>query len=152
MIRFERILCPTDLSDPSFYALSQGVEMARHFGAELIVLYVVPTVPPILPGPGYSVFPVEGYEKALEEAAAPRLEAVARERIPPDVRARTLLRRGDAAAQILLVSDDDKADLIVIATHGMTGWHHFVFGSVTEKVVRLAHCPVLTLRQPRPPQ
>ncbi len=48
--------------------------------------------------------------------------------------------------EILRIAEHDSADLIVISTHGMTGWHRLVFGSVTEKVVRLAPCPVLVLR------
>jgi nucleotide-binding universal stress UspA family protein len=48
--------------------------------------------------------------------------------------------------EILRIAEHNHADLIVIATHGMTGWHRLVFGSVAEKVVRLAHCPVLVMR------
>jgi nucleotide-binding universal stress UspA family protein len=149
MIRVSKILCPTDMSEPSVYAAEKAAEIASKFDAELLLLHVLPVVPVLLPGPGYAAFPVEGYEKALEEEAMRRLGAFTDKALPPGTKYRQLVLRGDAAAQIMLTADDEKVDLIVIATHGMTGWHHFVFGSVTEKVVRLAHCPVLTLRQPR---
>lgn len=149
MLSVKKILCPTDMSDPSVYAAEKAAEIARKFDAEVLVLHVLPVVPVLLPGPGYAAFPVEGYEKALEEEAQRRMGEFTRRAFPPDVKSRQIVVRGDAAAQIMLTADDEKVDLIVIATHGMTGWHHFVFGSVTEKVVRLAHCPVLTFRQAR---
>lgn len=149
MLTVNRILCPTDLSDPSFHALDKAIELARHFGAELLLLHVVPDVPP-LPNSGAGAFPVVEYERALEESARGRMTKLVAEKVPPDVKVRWIVTRGDAATQILLASEDEKVDLVVIATHGMTGWRHLIFGSVTEKVVRLEHRPVLTLR--RPPQ
>jgi nucleotide-binding universal stress UspA family protein len=57
-----------------------------------------------------------------------------------------MLGRGDAASEIVRIAKEKGADLIVIATQGNTGWRHFAFGSVAEKVVRLATCPVLSIR------
>jgi nucleotide-binding universal stress UspA family protein len=54
--------------------------------------------------------------------------------------------QGDPAPQIVRLADDEAADIIVIATHGLAGWRKFMFGSVTEKVIRLANCPVLSIR------
>jgi nucleotide-binding universal stress UspA family protein len=56
----------------------------------------------------------------------------------------------DVAGNILDVVDREKADMIVVSTHGLTGWHPLVFGSIAEKVLKLAHCPVLLLRTPKP--
>jgi len=61
---------------------------------------------------------------------------------------RQIVVLGGAADEIIRISGEEKVDLIVIATHGQTGWRHMVFGSVAEKVVRLAPCPVLTVRAP----
>jgi nucleotide-binding universal stress UspA family protein len=61
-----------------------------------------------------------------------------------------MVGHGDAAGEIVLIAEKEHVDLIVIATHGWTGLRHLVFGSVAEKVVRLAPCPVLTIRAPRP--
>ena len=60
-----------------------------------------------------------------------------------------MVGHGDVADEIVRIGEIEKADLIVIATHGTTGWRRFMFGSVAEKVVRLAKCPVLTIRNPQ---
>ena len=59
------------------------------------------------------------------------------------------MSHGDPAKEIVRIAIDENIDMIVIATHGLTGWQHIVFGSVAEKVVRFAECPVLTVRGPR---
>ena len=59
----------------------------------------------------------------------------------------TSVTHGYAAEEIIRAAEAEKADMIVIATHGGTGWQHLIFGSVAEKVVRLASCPVLTIRK-----
>lgn len=151
MLIVKRILCPTDLSEPSFQALEMATEIARQFQAELLVMHVVPQVPPMVPGPGYSAFPIEGYQEALVENARTAMASLVKEKIPPDVATQTRVVTGDPAAQIMLVSEDDKVDLVVIATHGLSGWRHLIFGSVTEKVLRLATRPVLVLRQKQEP-
>lgn len=147
MLQARRILCPTDMSEPANHALGKAIEIARHFDAELLLLHVVPSVPVLLPGPGFVAFPVEGYEKALEEEARKKLHEI-EGRIPAGVKFQTIVRHGDAANQILLSAEELKVDLVVIASHGMTGFHHFIFGSVTEKVVKFLHQPILVLRPP----
>jgi nucleotide-binding universal stress UspA family protein len=62
------------------------------------------------------------------------------------LRTRTVVGHGDPANEIVCIAEQEQIDLIVIATFGKTGWRRFAFGSVTEKVVRLASCPVLTVR------
>ncbi|HUV14514.1 MAG TPA: universal stress protein, partial [Acidobacteriota bacterium] len=64
------------------------------------------------------------------------------------VKSRTMVSYGDPAKEIVRIAEEESVDLIVIATHGLTGWQHLVFGSVAEKVVRTAKCPVLTVRCP----
>jgi universal stress protein A len=71
------------------------------------------------------------------------------ERIPKEIVARPFIGHGDAGYEIVRIARDERADLIVIATHGLTGWRHLIFGSVAERVVRSAACPVLTVRAPR---
>jgi nucleotide-binding universal stress UspA family protein len=66
-------------------------------------------------------------------------------RIPKDVQSQAKIEQGEAADEILRAAREEGADVIVIATHGLTGWRHMVFGSVAEKVVRTAPCPVLTI-------
>jgi nucleotide-binding universal stress UspA family protein len=94
-------------------------------------------------------FDVVSYEKQLEASAVESLEEVIKQRVRPPVKAvHPTVLRGDAAPQIASFAAKKKLDLIVIATHGRTGWRRLAFGSVAEKVVRLAPCPVLTIQKP----
>jgi len=85
----------------------------------------------------------------MEVYAKTTLEQVMQERISDRVKVSTMIQVGSAADQIVNTAAAEEFDLIVIATHGLTGWRRFVFGSVAEKVVRLAECPVLTIHQPK---
>jgi nucleotide-binding universal stress UspA family protein len=78
-----------------------------------------------------------------------QLKAIVSKRVPRNLKVRTLIGHGNAAHEIVRLAEEEKVNLIVIATHGHTGFHHLVVGSVAEKVVRLAHCPVLAVREPR---
>ena len=142
---FKRILCPLDFSDPSHEALKKATELASHFGSELLILHVIPAVP--LPAdPNYIFSAVDDYEDALHQDAEQRLAEVIAKQIPKGINCRPLVRHGDPASEIVLAAEEEKVDLLVISTHGHTGLNHLVFGSVAEKVVRHAHCPVLTIR------
>lgn len=72
-----------------------------------------------------------------------------KKRISSNVAHRTIIFQGNPADQIVEAAESEKADMIVTATHGWTGWRRFIFGSVVEKVVRFALCPVLTVPAPR---
>jgi nucleotide-binding universal stress UspA family protein len=148
MLTFKNILCPTDFSEPSYEGLKYAIELAARFGAELSVVHVLPVVPPLPPDPNY-VFEVPEYERALHLEAEGKLRALTEEMVPKEIRVRTLIGHGNAGNEIVRIAKDEGADLIVIATHGLTGWRHLVFGSVAERAVRAAACPVLTVRAPR---
>ncbi len=148
MLPIERILCPTDFSDASRGSVEAGVELARHFGAELILLHVVPVLPALPPDPNF-VFRVPEFERLLHADAEKRLGELRAAVAGRDVPARVVVAHGSAADEILAVARRERADVVVIATHGSTGLGHLVFGSVAEKVVRHAECPVLTVRRPK---
>jgi nucleotide-binding universal stress UspA family protein len=76
------------------------------------------------------------------------LQEVVKQKVSKELHTRQIVVLGEAANEIIRISQETKADIIVIATHGQTGWRRFVFGSVAEKVVRLALCPVLTIQAP----
>ena len=86
--------------------------------------------------------------EAVEATAKKSLQEVINQRVPKELRARQIIVLRGAADEIIRITEEEKVDLIVIATHGQTGWRHMIFGSVAEKVVRLAPCPVLTIRAP----
>ena len=146
MLPVHRILAPTDFSDISVETITRASELAEHFGAELLVLHVIPPVPTLPSDPHYN-FEVPAYQEALKENADRRLSETVRSQLGNDVRVRCLVTHGDPAREIVRVAEEEGVGLIVIATHGLTGWQHIVFGSVAEKVVRTARCPVLTVRR-----
>jgi len=129
--RIARILVPTDFSVSSMWALRYGEELARRFGADIILVHVQSPVPPPEAGPA---------RKELEALAALLGER--------GVRAHFALRVGGLAEEILAVGGKEHADLIVMGTHGRTGIAHVLMGSVAETVVRRSACPVLTVRKP----
>jgi universal stress protein A len=147
MLPLKKIVCPTDFSEPSFEALQAAVELARHFSAELIVVHVVQPIPLVAAEHmGSVVFNVQAYQEEMEQAALKKLQQLLAERVAAAIAVRPLVALGDPADQIVRAADDAKADLIVIATRGQTGIKRLVFGSVAEKVVRLAGTPVLSIR------
>jgi nucleotide-binding universal stress UspA family protein len=145
MLPVKVIFCPIDFSDPCYKGLEAACELASHFKADLRLINVVPVLPGLPNDPNY-VLKVPEYELQLHKDAESRLQQVMQERIPKELRASFVIGHGDAAEEIVRVSDEEKVDLIVIATHGESGWHRLWFGSVAERVVRSALRPVLTIR------
>ncbi|HST09654.1 MAG TPA: universal stress protein [Terriglobales bacterium] len=146
MLPVKLILCPTDFSGPACTCVRTASELAQHFGAELLLVNVVPALPSVPPDPNY-VFKIPEYERYLHADAERHLREEREKLVAKNVKVRTQVGHGSAAEEIVLIAKTEKADLIVISTHGSTGLERLVFGSVAEKVVRLAECPVLTVRQ-----
>ena len=109
-------------------------------------MHVVTPIPfiPIHDDP--SSFNLPLYEKEMESSAQKSLDEVFKGKIPDSINGRTMVMQGDPATQIVRLADDEHAEMIIIATHGLTGLRKFMFGSVTEKVIRFANCPVLSIR------
>ena len=148
MLPIHKILCPTDFSDPSLAGVTAADELAVHFGARLELVTVVT---PIYPA-GMAAVPA-GYQAAeiheeMVSHATRSLEKVVAERVTPGLRTEQFVAHGNAADEIIAIAEREAVDLLVIATHGWTGWRRLVFGSVAEKVVRSASCPVLTVNGP----
>jgi nucleotide-binding universal stress UspA family protein len=153
MLPLRRLLVTTDFSETSLQALPIAVELASHFGAELLLVHVLPLdaptpwdIPPYADF-GLASLPLAEYETQVRQEVERRLATVAAKHAA-GVTVRSLVARGDASAEIGRLATAEKADLIVLATHGWTGWRHLVFGSVAEKVLREAPCPVLSVRTP----
>jgi len=144
MLPFERILCPTDFSEPACTGIVAAGEMAKRFSAELILMHAVGPIPALDTPAGISSFDVAAYQRELTGSAERYLEE-RRAKVPEGVPVRTLVTHGEAGHEIVRVAEEEGVDLIVMATHGATGWRHRIFGTVTEKVVRTAHCSVLTV-------
>ena len=139
------ILAPIDFSDASRAALDVAVDMASRFGAELLLVYVVPAIPDL--PKDVSIFKEGEYDKSLENKDAQRLKELAATVANKNVKVRTELGTGDdVGMELVRIAENDHVDMIIIATHGMTGWREFAFGTVAEKVLKQGECPVLLLR------
>ena len=129
-------------------ALRTAQELADTFGGELLLVHVVPPTPvpsPTIEGALTPPFDVVAYEEQLREHYRASLERLRRERLSHKTKVRVRVVTGDPATEIVRLANEEKSDLIVLPTHGRTGLSHVFFGSVAEKVVRHAECPVLTL-------
>jgi len=146
---YKHILCPVDFSEPSETGLKEAIDLATRFAAELVVLHVVPPVPVAAFPPVSGSFDVGGYSTELTRSANEGLVKLIKERVPEGIHARPLAILGDPAHEIVRIAQEEDVDLIVLATHGESGWHRFLFGSVVEMVVRKATCPVMTIPEPR---
>jgi nucleotide-binding universal stress UspA family protein len=148
MLPLRKILWPTDFSEPSYHALEVADELAVHFSAELLLVHVVPPVPVVPASPEPMGFDIPSYQLEMEASAKESLLLVVEERISPNVNHHSMVILGDPAGEIVQAAAEQGADVIVTATHGLTGWRRFIFGSVAEKVIRLAPCPVLSIQAP----
>jgi nucleotide-binding universal stress UspA family protein len=149
VLPFKKILHPTDFSQPAEEALHAALEMARHFSAELLIVHVVPPVPVVSSTAAPTSFNVSLYEQELVQSSRKMLDDWVRNKgASGKISVTPFLLQGDAAEKILQAARETRPDLILMATHGQTGWRHFVFGSVAEKVVRMSPCPVLTIHPP----
>jgi nucleotide-binding universal stress UspA family protein len=146
MLPIRKILCPIDFSDSSYNVLEAACELALHFSAELIALHVIPPIPVLATGHiSPSVMRVERLVQEMEESSKKLLEENVARRVPKGISVRCRVIQGHPAELIVETAEQEKAELIMIATRGQTGLKRFVSGSVTEKVVRLSACPVLVV-------
>jgi len=143
-----KILLPIDFSPSSKAALEMAADLARHFHAELHLLNVIPmfpttTLPDLVPE---SQFLQE--TRALLEDHLAKCQATLRAK---GVKSTSSIEVGnDVAGNIMEVVEREHIDMIVISTHGISGWRPLVFGSIAEKVVKLVQCPLLLLRSVSP--
>jgi nucleotide-binding universal stress UspA family protein len=145
MITLKRILVPTDFSEPSRSALRYGMAFAENFGAALHLLYVVEE-PYLLPPGGEGYLPPADYPQQIEKVAREQMEQF----IPADWRqkhgATLAFQHGTPFVEIVRYARREQIDLIVMGTHGRGAIAHMLLGSVAERVIRKAPCPVLTVR------
>lgn len=132
----ETILVPVDGSKASSEAIPLATELARVFGSKLVLLHAAPDA---VPGPGQAESRTEEMASQILELHKSRLERTG-------VETRIRIEREVPVAAILRAIDEEKADLVAMTTHGRSGLSRWIFGSVSEDVLRHAPCPVLVLR------
>ncbi len=145
MIKLRKVLVPTDFSESARHALTYGISFAREYEAELTLLHVVENLTvgyasDLFPVPMAEVFQeISGYAKA--ELAKLGTEARAK-----SVTVEEVVVQGKPSAEIMRFARETEVDMIVLGTHGKGMLDQALFGSTTERVVRRAPCPVLTVR------
>jgi len=141
---FSRILATTDFSPNSDKAVDYAIQLAKRLGAKLILLHVVPE-PSALDYPieGISSEEIKGWQQAAEKKLAEQFARVKLAYKEVESAQRTALHPRDGIVQ---AASDLSADLLIISTHGYTGWKHLLFGSDAEIIIEHATCPVLVVR------
>ena len=142
-LAIKRILVPVDFSEFSYKSLDYANAFAVQSKSEIVLFHVVPL--------NYIeteviAFDYSQIEKLTTDSCYARLEKLRRHRVAPSVKVQVQVRIGRPVDEIVKSAEEFNADLIILSTHGYTGFKHAFFGSVTEKVVRYAPCPVLTVR------
>ncbi len=140
------ILVPTDFSADAEKALSTATELAKLFGARIVVLHAYHVdIPVVSPMAGGYALP-QGFYEDLQCQATAQVEKLAKEAAAEGIEATGIALQEPAAVVIAEQAESLPADLIVMGTRGLTGLKHVVLGSVAERVVRTAPCPVLTVK------
>ena len=148
MIKIANVLVATDFGEASTTALAYGRELARTFGARLHVLHVVEN-PMLWVGPETAGIDVMRLQAELEATAQKQLDRLVTAEDREQLKAVTVIRTGrNVAVEIANHAKLAGSDVVIMGTHGRSAFNHLVMGSVAEKVVRIAPCPVLTVRHP----
>ena len=153
-----KILLPIDFSPSSQAALKMAADLAVHFHAVLCLVHVIPffpttTYPDMVPGTAFLPDLVsEGkFVKEARTFAERHLAKCQAALLTRGVKSSSSVEVGnDVVGNIMEVVEREHIDMVVISTHGISGWHPFVFGSIAEKVVKLVQCPLLLLRSAKP--
>ena len=143
VINVRRILCPVDFSEFSRHALDYAVAIGRWYDARIVALHVLPPISAALPPTGEGLYPqivfspqdLEQFDKELASFAA----------ASGDAPVETQVLQGSVVGEIVGVATALPADLLVVGTHGRSGFDRLMLGSTTEKLLRKAPCPVLTV-------
>ena len=149
MITLTDILVATDFSEPSAAALTYGGALARHFTSTLHVVHIVGKMPSGFNGADGYLVSMPHLQQQTEEAARVELDALRIDADEPPLTIRRVLITADVpAAAIVDYANEQRIGLIIAGTHGRGAVAHAFIGSVAERVVRTAPCPVLTVRNP----
>ena len=152
MPTFSKIVAATDFSEDSNLALTYAQELAVKFSADVVLLHVDQPLAPVMMtpelGPSMDVGAMGRIAEEQRMLAQKELDKIAGKLREGGLKVKVQLKVGSPFLEILHAAQSENADLIVLGTHGRTGLAHVLLGSVAERVVRKAHCPVLTIRHP----
>jgi len=142
-IHVKNILVPVDFSELSLKSLQYAIPLAQQFGAKITLLYVVQPLSFAPEFPAWTILAPEPTGELRQE-----LDALRKRRIPEEIAVDVQVYDSFVPSGVIEVARTVCADLIVITTHGRTGFSRLLDGSASEKIVRLAPCPVLVLHDP----
>jgi nucleotide-binding universal stress UspA family protein len=149
---FSKIVAATDFSEDSSLALTYTQELAQKFSGEVVLLHVDQPLAPVMMtpelGPAMDVGAMGRIAEEQRMLAQKELDKIAGKLREGGLKVKVLLKVGSPFLEILHTAQSENADLIVLGTHGRTGLAHVLMGSVAERVVQKAPCPVLTIRHP----
>ena len=146
MIKIQGVMVPVDFSKESILAAKFAASMAEEYKTRLYVVHVMEPIHPSLRG---HIADFEGFQENMMAQAKEDLENVIPKSIKERVPVETILEVGNATYVIVEKAKELGVDVLVIATHGRTGLAHVMLGSVAEKVIRHAPCPVFVIRNPK---
>jgi nucleotide-binding universal stress UspA family protein len=143
-----RILLPMDFSPSSYKALEMATDLAEHFHAELYLVNVIPLLPTVT---GAEFFSETEFLQETRDQAEQQLAISVGALVSRALKVSSSVETGnDVAGNIMIVIEREHIDMVILSTHGISGWRPMVFGSIAEKVVRLVQCPLLLLRSAAP--
>ncbi len=146
MAHFKEILIPVDFSDHSTAALESAIELAKAFDSRLHLLHCYQIQPGGISPYGIAI--PSSYSSEIRDAASQQLAAWQEERIPAGISVDVSIVSEVPSEAIVGTATKIGADLIVMGTRGLSGFQHVMLGSVAERTVRLAPCPVMTVHAP----
>jgi len=149
MSEIRRILVPVDFSEHSQHALDEAIGLAKRFDAEVHLIHCYQVYPAGAVGFPYDVALPESYERAVREGATARLSDWREKATARGVRVEQHLSVDFPSHGIVQLAEKLPADLIVMGTRGLSGFKHVLLGSVAERTIRHAPCPVLTGKHPK---
>lgn len=143
LLPIKKIISPTDFSEISDIGLKAAIELAEHFSAELLVVHVITPLSAAATSAAPAAHYLPEVMESIRNNAENSLKAMMESKVPDTLKSKSILLEGNPADEIKEFAKEEGADLIVISSHGQSGWRRFMFGSVTDKVMRLAKLPVL---------
>ena len=145
MIKYRNLLCPIDFSDVSNHAFKIATDLAATFKANLHVMHVFQMPASSIPEGAYEV--PDDMEDSIRDHFSKRLDELVKIHSTPGINITTSLHTGFPHIEIIDSANETNADMIVMGTHGRTGFSQVLLGSVAERVIRTSDIPVLTIRK-----
>lgn len=146
MTRIRRILCASDFSKTSGKALISAIDLAKANRARLTIVHAHVPIVPLVPEQYLEASTWDRVDTETRRWAERQVEKLVEKARKRGVRASAMMVTGDPAQQIVRIARSKRADLIVVGTHGRRGFSKFFLGSVAERVIATAPCPVMTVR------